>query len=215
MYICTENTETTYYLTMIADILTWYGSLAPMMQVFWACAIVASAIFLIQMVLTMLGMDSNSVDVDFDMSDFNGAGDTTMDMGGGLSLFSIRNLVNFFMGFGWAGVSLDDTIGHNIWLVLVSVAVGICFVWMFFYIRKQTLRLESNGAFDIRRTLHKTANVYLRIPAGGAGRGKVQLSEGGSVQEVDALTDGPALANGTLVRVTEVIDSHTVRVEKV
>lgn len=200
---------------MIADIINWYGSLAPMMQVFWTCAIVASAIFLIQMVLTMLGMDSNSVDVDFDVSDFSGAGGSTMDMGGGLSLFSIRNLVNFFMGFGWAGVSLGDAIDHNFWLVLVSVAVGFCFVLMFFYIRKQTLRLESNGAFDIRRTLHKTANVYLHIPAEGAGRGKVQVSEGGSVQELDALTDGPALENGTLVRITEVIDTHTVRVTKV
>jgi len=200
---------------MIADIITWYGSLAPMMQVFWACAIVASAVFLIQMVLTMLGMDSNDVDVGFDVSDFSGVGDSTMDMGGGLSLFSIRNLVNFFMGFGWAGVSLGDTIGHNFWLVLVSVAVGVCFVLMFFYIRKQTLRLESNGAFDIRRTLHRTANVYLRIPAQGEGQGKVQVSEGGSVQELDALTDGPALPNGTLVRIEEVIDTHTVRVSRV
>lgn len=200
---------------MFADLTLWYSTLPSMMQVFWACAIVASGIFLIQLVLTMIGMDSNSVDVEFDVADISNASDSTMDMGGGLSLFSIRNLINFFLGFGWAGVSLASYIELNLWLILISVGVGILFVLMFFYIRKQTMKLETNGAFDIAHTLHKTATVYLRIPSERKGRGKVQVSQGGAVQEIDALTDGPELASGTLVRILEVIDRQTVSVEKV
>jgi len=186
-----------------------------MMQIFWACAIVASGIFLVQLVLTMIGMDSNSVDIGLDVSDLTSASESTMDMGGGLSLFSIRNLINFFLGFGWAGISLSPHIGINFWLVLISVGIGISFVLMFFYIKKQTMKLETNGAFDITHTLHKTASVYLRIPAERKGHGKVQISQGGSVQEIDALTDGAELASGTLVRILEVIDRQTVLVEKV
>lgn len=198
---------------MIAEFTAWYGTLGPMMQIFWACAIVASVVFVIQMVLTMLGMDANGVDVGFDVADFSGGGDGTLDAGGSLSLFSIRNLINFFLGFGWAGVSLEPAVGANVWLVLLSTAVGAGFVWLFFYVRRQTMKLESNGAFDISRTLHKSATVYLHIPA--QGRGKVQVSEGGSVQELDAVSEGgDDLPSGTLVHITEVIDKSTVRVAR-
>ena len=85
---------------MIENFTTWYGSLDTSMQVFWGCAIVASAVFAVQMVLTMIGLDGHDVDVDFDVSDFGDADADTMDAGGGLSLFSIRNLINFFIGSG-------------------------------------------------------------------------------------------------------------------
>ena len=76
--------------------MTWletYQSMDTWMQVFWGCAIVGSIIFIIQMVLTLIGMDSSDMDVDFDGGD-------TMDLGGGISLFSIKNFVNFIVGFG-------------------------------------------------------------------------------------------------------------------
>ena len=69
-----------------------YSSLDPWMKVYWGCALIAGSIFVIQMVLTLIGMDSTDVDVDFD-------GPDTMDLGGSISLFSIRNLINFFCGF--------------------------------------------------------------------------------------------------------------------
>ena len=80
-------------------IIEWYSAFAPTEQVFWACAIIGSVIFLIQLVCTLIGMDASDVEVDFD-------GANTLDMGGGMSLFSVRALVNFLVGFGWAGVSL-------------------------------------------------------------------------------------------------------------
>lgn len=198
---------------MFESFANWYTAMEPMQQMFWGCALVASLIFLVQMVLTMIGMDGHDVDASFDVADFGDADGSTMDMGGGLSLFSIRNLTNFFVGFGWAGVSLHRVIGNNLLLVLVSVLVGCAFVWMFFYIRKQTRKLEANGAFNIQNCAGKTANVYLRIPPKGKGKGKIQISVNGAFHELDALTDGEAIATGQKVRITEVIDGETLRVE--
>ena len=184
-----------------------------MQQMFWGCALVASLVFVVQMILTLIGMDGHDVDTGFDVADFGDTDTDTMDTGGALSLFSIRSLVNFLVGFGWSGVSLHKLIGNNILLVLVSVGVGCVFVWMFFYIRKQTRKLEANGAFNIKNCEGKTANVYLRIPANGTGKGKIQISVNGAFHEIDALTDGNEIPTGKKVRITEVIDGETLRVE--
>lgn len=184
--------------------LEWYSNLDATMQVFWTCAIVGSVIFLIQAILTLIGMDSDlDMDTDIDMSD----GDT-MDLGGGLSLFSIRNLINFMVGFGWGGVCLAGTVSNTVLLCIFAILVGAFFVWIFFIIKKQTRKLESNGAFDINKCVGKVADVYLRIPAGNGGLGKVQISINGSIHEVDAMTDGAELPSGTKVTVVEVIDNY-------
>lgn len=175
-------------------------------QVFWGCAIVGTVIFAVQMVLTLIGMDSTDMDVDFD-------GPDTMDLGGGISLFSIKNFVNFIMGFGWAGVCLGGVIENRWLLSLIAIAVGVAFVLMFFFIKKQTKKLEHNGAFRIEDAKGKTVDVYLRIPANRAGKGKVQVSLNGSVQELEAITDGEELKSGTKVQVIDVIENNTVLVK--
>ncbi|MBP3213586.1 MAG: NfeD family protein [Bacteroidaceae bacterium] len=188
--------------------MTWlemYQNQDTWMQVFWGCAIVGSLIFLVQMVLTLMGMDHSDMDVDFDGAD-------TMDLGGGISLFSIKNFVNFIVGFGWGGVCFADAIENKWLLTLVAVAVGVGFVLMFFFIKKQTKRLEHNGAFRIEDSVGKTVDVYLRIPAGKSGAGKVQVSLNGSVQELEALTEGNSIPSGQKVKVVGVIDGSTVLV---
>ena len=84
---------------------------------------------------------------------------------------------------------------------------------MFFFIKKQTKKLEHNGAFNIEDCVGKTVDVYLRIPAQREGKGKVQVSINGSVQEFDAMTDGEAFSSGRKVTVVSVIDGSTVLVK--
>ncbi|MBQ6749770.1 MAG: NfeD family protein [Bacteroidaceae bacterium] len=175
------------------------------MQVFWVCAAAGTVIFVVQMVLTLIGMDSSDMDVDFDGAD-------TMDLGGGISLFSIKNFVNFLVGFGWAGVCLGGAIENKWLLCFVAVLVGVAFVLMFFFIKKQTKKLEHNGAFRIEDSLGKSVDVYLRIPAGKSGKGKVQVSLNGSVQEISAMTEGESIASGQKVKVVSVVDRSTVLV---
>lgn len=188
---------------------TWleaYQAMDTWMQVFWGCAIVGSLIFIVQMVLTLIGMDSSDMDVDFDGAD-------TMDLGGGISLFSIKNFVNFIVGFGWGGVCFAGIIENKWLLTFVAMLVGIAFVIMFFFIKKQTKKLEHNGAFLINDCVGKTVDVYLRIPKNKSGKGKVQVSLNGSVQEFDAMTAGESIASGQKVEVLSVIDGSTVLVK--
>jgi len=191
----------------MGDLMTMYGSLPLLLQIFWGCAVVASAIFVVQLVLTLIGMDSSDVDVDFD-------GANTMDLGGGLNLFTIKNFIGFLVGFGWAGVCFYDTIPNTFLLLLVAFIVGCLFVGIFVVIYKQTKKLEHNGAFKIEDVKGTIVSVYLRIPAEGAGKGKVQVSQNGSVNELDALTDGDEIPSGAKVKIVDIIDNETVKVEK-
>lgn len=182
---------------------TWFENLETLQQVFWGCALIGSLVFAVQAILTLIGMDSTDIEVDFDGGD-------TMDLGGGLSLFSIRNLVNFVVGFGWAGVSFYSAIPNHLLLILIAAVIGVLFVLMFFFILKQTRKLESNGAFNISSCEGKVADVYLRIPAAGEGRGKIQISVNGSVHEIDAMSNGEPIGTGKKVRVVEICDNSSV-----
>lgn len=176
-----------------------------MLQVFWSCALISSAFFLLQTVLMLVGMDSGDLDVDAD----------TLDLGGGLSLFSIKNLVNFFLGFGWAGVSLYDKVSSPVWLPALAVLVGLLFVVLFLFIAKKMMKLETNGAFRINDCRGLLADVYLRIPAHRRGVGKVQVSVQGSVHELDAMTEGEAIPTGAKVHICEIVDGKILLVQKV
>ena len=187
------------------NLITTFQGMDTLLQVFWIIALISSVVFVIQFILTLVGMDHSDIDVDFD-------GDGTMDFGDGINLFSIKNLFGFLVGFGWTGVCLYDSITSDFVRILVAVCVGCLFVAMFVLIYKQTRKLDRNGAFDIHDCLNKTANVYLRIPAGGEGKGKIQISINGSVHELDAITDEDAIPSGQNVKITEIIDNETLKV---
>lgn len=175
----------------------WFMGLDPMMQAYWSIAIIATVIFLVQMILTFIGIDSvDGADIDVDFSD----GDT-MDTGGAISLFSIRSLINFAVGLGWAGICLRSSISNDIFLGVVSVVVGIGFGALYPIVWSKMRRLESNGAFHLNECIGKDADVYLRIPANGNGKGKVQISINGSIHEFDAISDGEEIPTGRRVRI--------------
>lgn len=198
----------------------WYNALPSTLQVYWVIALVTSLIFLIQMVLTFIGIGDADTDVDFggdaDLGGDAGFSDgDTLDTGGAMQLFTIRNFINFLLGLGWGGVCLYSVIPNTIVLSLVSILVGLLFVYIFLIIYRQLRKLERNGAYHIDDCVGQTVDVYLTIPANRSGMGKVQISFSGSVQELNALTDSDAsLRSGSKVRVVEIIDGTTVLVEK-
>lgn len=195
-------------------ITTWFNGLEPTMRVYWGIAIFTSTIFIIQMVMTFIGIgDVDAGDADFDLG--SDASDGTLDAGGTLQLFSVRNIVNFLLGIGWGGVCLSAYVHSQALLALAALAVGCLAVVLFAMIYKQMRRLEHDGAFRIDDCVGQVADVYLRIPGQRRGEGKVQYSFGGSVQELAAITEGEAIASGAKVRILEVVGQHTLLVEKV
>lgn len=186
---------------MVDMFLDWFNNLEPGIKVYWGIAIVSSAVFIVQTAISLIGLGDFDMDMDLDGGD-------ALDGGGLSDMLSIKNAINFLLGFGWAGVCLYDTISSSILLGIIAVLFGLSFVVAFFYLLKKVMTLESNGAFDINTAEGKTCNVYLRIPANRSGTGKVQISFDGSVQELDAVTDGDMIPTGTKVVVMEILNNN-------
>ncbi len=193
---------------MIQNFTTWFTSLDMLLQVFWSCAIVSSLFFVVQFVLTLFGIGDAEADLDgMDSAD-------ALSADGGMELFTVKNFIHFFLGVGWTGVSLWNVIPSKTLLVIASLLVGALMVVIFVWLFKKMRSIESHGSYNPAEAVGMVCDVYLNIPAARSGRGKVQLSIRGSVLEMDALTDGERIANATKVRVVELLDNHTVLVEK-
>lgn len=193
----------------------WYNGLPSTLQVYWVIALITSLVFVVQMVLTFIGIGDADADADFggdtDISD-----GSTLDAGGAMQLFTMRNIINFLLGLGWGGVCLYSVIPNAVVLSIAAILVGVAFVYVFILIYRQMRRFEKNGAFNIKECVGHTVDVYLTIPARRSGSGKVQVSFYGSVQELAALTDlDSPIRSGAKVRIIEIVDGGTVLVEKV
>ena len=179
-----------------------FNSLEPLQKFFWTIACCASLVFIIQTIMTFIGLGT---DADVDAGPMDGSVDSMED--GALSgVFSFRNLINFLLGYGWAGVLLFDDIEKRWLLQLLAIAVGLLFVLAFVFMFRQVMKLSHAGSFKMSETVGLKADVYLRIPAARSGRGKVQLSVKGSVHEIDAVTDKDAeIPTGGQVEIVEVL----------
>lgn len=189
--------------------ITWWTSLSTAMQVLWAITLSASLIFVIQTVMTFLGLGDHDADFDLDTSDGSFDADPSMN------LLTFRNLVNFCLGFGWTAVLMHEKIQSNALLIIVSVIVGILLVTVVMWIFKWLSGMQQTGNIDV----HKSAvgcegKVYLTIPGERKGEGKVQITINNAVREYDAVTDGETIPTGKAIKVTEVINDYTLLVEE-
>lgn len=127
------------------------------LQGFWFIAIPVSIIFVIQTIMTFVGANaSDGLTADFD-GDFSGADAP-------FQLFSLRNLINFLLGFSWTGISFYEVIDNKITLTIFAVLVGCLFVYIFFLTVQALMRLAEDNSFKIEETLGKVAQVYVPIP---------------------------------------------------
>ena len=205
---------------MMTTFLDWYQALPPYLRAYWTIAIIVSVVFVVQMALTLIGLGDTDAggdvgDLDTGGADFGDSNGDTMDTGGAIQLFTIRNTVNFLLGVGWGGVCLSGVIENRFLLAVAAILCGCVMVGAFIIMYKQLMKLESNGSYRIEESVGQVCEVYLRIPQKRSGSGKVQISFHGSVQELPAQTEGDAIPSGTKVRVTQVIDKALLIVEKV
>ncbi len=184
--------------------MEWFNSLDVFLKTYWIIAGSASLFFIIQMIMTFSGMDSGG-DLDFD-------GDTHVE--GPFQLFSIRNLTNFFLGFGWGGVCFYNTFSSKLLVGICALITGVLFVALFFIVVKQFLKLGKDNTFQLQDTLDKAADVYLTIPEKKSGKGKIQISVKGAFHEINAMTDGDRIPTGGKAKVIAIIDNQTVLVVK-
>lgn len=196
----------------------WFMSLDPQVKPYWCIAIVMSVVFALQMILTFIGIGDHDAGGDFgadvpDSMDMSDGHADTLDTGGAIQLFTIRNTVNFLLGIGWGGVCFAGMIHNPVLLALVALLCGCALVAAFLVMLRQLLHLQSEGSYRIQEAVGNPCTVYIPIPESRTGSGKVQISFQGSVQELPAMTDGTALASGTVVRVKAVLNGSVLLVE--
>jgi membrane-bound ClpP family serine protease len=176
----------------------------PLLKAFWYIALPVSLFFGLQTIMTFVGLSGGETDMDSD------AGDVELPF----EIFTLRNLINFLLGFSWTGILFYNSIQNKMVLIITSVLVGLLFVAIFFFLIKQILKLSENNSFKMEDTLHKTAQVYLTIPEVKSGKGKVLISIKGSFRELDAMTlSNEKIPSNTSVKIVA-IENNVLIVEK-
>src|SRR5690606_7856005 len=70
-------------------------------------------------------------------------------------------------------------------------------------------KLTQSGNADVYEALFTTADVYLPIPERRKGAGKILIKLGGSIREMEAVTEGESIQTGQKVKIVEILDGNT------
>jgi membrane protein implicated in regulation of membrane protease activity len=195
-------------------IATWWADLSPVMKLLWGVTLTATLIFIIQTVMTFLGADADSTDFDMDV-DTSLDGSDLSNIDSGANLYTFRNFVNFFLGFGWTAIILQPSVKSTALLVIIAVLVGLALVALVMYMFKWLYSMQQSGNINVYKSaVGCQGKCYLRIPGERAGEGKVQITIQGAVREYNAVTDGDEIKTGASVKVVEAVDGNTLLVEE-
>jgi len=194
---------------MIADI-SWWASLNTLEQVFWGIAIVFSVLFVFQFGLSLFGLDFES-DADIDTS----ASDSDYSLDPSFTLLSVRSIIAFFTFFGWVGVLSLNRDYSTGWVFGTATFAGFAAMGLVAYLMYFFSRLAEDGNADIQDLIYKNGTVYLTIPERRKGKGKVHVTLGNSLREMDAVTEGEMLGNGKSVKIIEIVEDNVLVVEPI
>lgn len=187
---------------MLLSITTWWQHLEAFEKILWGIAITFSSLYLLQNMLSLSGGDTDHGDGHADTS-----GDH--DDGSHYHFFTIKNMIAFFVMFGWAGIAAYSSGIGKTGTVLLALAGGTVIVVLMAVILGSMSRLRHSGTLEIENAINLTGSTYLLIPANRGGIGKVHIKVQGSLRELDAMTDDDtAIATGALVRVKRIINER-------
>lgn len=175
-------------------------------KTFWYIAIPVTLFFVIQMVLTFSGL-AGDTDVDTDIE--------VGEMDGFMEYFTIRNAINFLLGFSWTGIIMQNTIENKLLLIAAAVTVGMIFVVLYFYLAQQIKKFEEDNTFDPEEIVGHEGEVYLRIPGDHLGEGKVLVSHKGTVHELFAVTDEKEIPTGNKVIIEAITEDNKLIVRSI
>ncbi len=118
----------------------WFEALTSFEKIFWYIAVPFSLIFIIQLVLTIAGLDGRKNNTSSAME--NAPKNKTI-LTIGRSFFSLRNIIMFLMIFGWMGViayNIGMTQAISFLIALASGFFAMILVAFLFYFSHKTNR---------------------------------------------------------------------------
>jgi hypothetical protein len=204
---------------------TVHCEVAAMETFYLVCAIAGSTLIVCQFLMTLLGLGGGH--------DFGGH-DGGLDVGGGhewagsihdtghdgghdhgsswfFSLLTFRTVSAAVAFFGLAGLAAHEHLDAWYTLSLAIVAGGGALVIVAWLMRLLT-RMNVDGTARIERSVGSRGTVYLSIPAGRGGVGKVHVSLQNRTLEYNAVTSKEELPTGAKIVVVSVVSADTVEV---
>lgn len=203
---------------MLFSVSHWWNTMSNAEQIFWGIALISSVLFVLQFIVSLfLGADFDSdVDVDLDVNadvDLDHGGDYSLDAD--FTLFSLRGIIAFFTFFGWAGVlALRGGASIFVAIAFAMVSGGAALV-LVAYLLYWFAKLTKEGNVNVQEALNQQGEVYLTIPAAREGQGKVHITIGKSLREMDAVTNAKEpIITGTKVVITDILEGNVLVVNE-
>jgi hypothetical protein len=181
----------------------WWGEFDLTVQIFYGIGLIAGLVIAVLAILSLIGLDHDHLDTVGDAGD---AGD-------GTSLLSLKPILGFLLGFGWAGGAARSN-GYSLpascGLALVAGAIAMTCI---FLLIRSTSRMRSDGTLKLANAVGQVGTVYINIPGEAVTGGQITVNVGDRMVVLQAIQQGSAtLQAGTKVKVIEFIGSDTVRV---
>lgn len=170
-------------------------------KVYWIIGVPATLIFLIFLVLSFVGGDTD-VDGDADM-------EVDSDDGIGFHFITLKNMVAFFAVFAWSGIAcLKGGLGTAP-TIAISILCGLAMMAIMASLYYFMGKLADSGTLKISNCVGKLGETYLVVPAKRGGFGKLSIKVQGALRTLDAITDDEEdIKTGAIAKVIDVIDDH-------
>lgn len=185
----------------------WWGAMTQLEHVYWIIALIASIIFIVLFLGTIIG----GVDADMDGVDT----DIEADGGIGFQFLTVKNVTGFFTVFAWAGIASINSGYSSTLTIIISLIAGLAMMfvmaWLFAFMAKQA----ESGTLLIKNAIGKVGEVYITVGKNRSSVGKIQIKVQGSLRELEALTDNDEdLTQGNVIKVSEIVSGELLLVEK-
>jgi membrane protein implicated in regulation of membrane protease activity len=148
--------------------IDWFNNLTLEYQIFYGIGILALAVVVVQMLMTLIGFDHDG-GFDVDIGE--------MDHGSGVGLFSSQTLGAFFLAFGWVGVAALKNGASVLFSSAIAIVCGLLAMIAMLVLLRSLLKLQSKGNLDYSSVIGQEGTVYVTIPGGDAdGGGQIQIN---------------------------------------
>jgi hypothetical protein len=179
--------------------------------VYLVLAVTGGTLLLLQVILQAIGLHGGEGDFEHD-----GHADHDIEGHGNwfVGVLSLKALAAFAGILGLTGLALEGSDLSAPLRVSFAVTAGILAMLLVASLMRGLSRLASSGTLDLRNAVGRHASVYLRIPGGRRGEGKVTLEVQGRSMQLDAVTDEAEIPTGTSVQVVGLLGGETVQVRR-
>ncbi len=170
-------------------------------QLYWAISVFASVLQVFLLIGAFMGHGS-----DFDHGADSHDGSTTDSV----KILSLRILIAFFVGFGWAGVLAQRQGMSAGGIASAAIISGFAFMLLMFVTMRFLMSLRDDGSLHFENAIGLRGQVYVTIPAARAGIGQIEVMLQGRLITASAVTDADhSLAPQHGIEITALMPPNT------